>query len=116
MMTLYDMFEYMNPTLKDKSYSGYLIFCHLKYKNKFEVYRDLIVENPFLNKTDMSEFVELFYVFQKTFLALKKFMTICYNKYNLKIANQEYDLYYTKKLSSYDTNQKVQFIETDRIY
>ncbi len=44
MMTLYDMFEYMNPTLKDKSYSGYLIFCHLKYKNKFEVYKDLFDE------------------------------------------------------------------------
>lgn len=116
MMTLYDMFEHMNPTLKNESYNGYLIFCHLRYKNKFEVYRDLIVENSFLNKTDMSNYVELFYVFQKTILAFKKFITICYNKYNLKLAAQEFDLYYTKELSSYNTNQKVHFIETNRIY
>lgn len=116
MMTLYDMFEHMNPTLKNESYNGYLIFCHLRYKNKFEVYRDLIVENSFLNKTDMSNYVELFYVFQKTILAFKKFITICYNKYNLKLAAQEFDLYYTKELSSYNTNQKVHFIEMDRIY
>ena len=115
-MNLHEIFFYINPTLKDKSYNAYLIFSYLKCKHKFEVYRDLIVENPFLNITEKSKYAELFYVFQKTVLALKKFITICYNKNNLKIAQHEYDLYYTKELSSYNTNRKVQFIEMDRLY
>ncbi len=115
-MNIHDIFFYINPKLKDKSYNAYLIFSYLKCKNKFEVYKYFIIDNNFLKKKEKLELIKLFCKFQKTILALKHFTNICYYKYNLKLAEQEYDLYYTNLLSSYNANQKIQFIEMDRLY
>ena len=115
-MNIHDIFFNINPKLKDKSYNAYLIFSYLKCNNKFEVYKYFIIDNNFLKKKEKSELIKLFCKFQKTILALKYFTNICYYKYNLKLAEQDYDLYYTNPLSSYNANQKIQFIEMDRLY
>ena len=99
--------KHINPLAKTIFY--------LDHYNKFEIYYNQIVANPFLLNSQKQELEELFCNIQRNYYRFKLFELACYRRLHNKKADVDFDLGSTH-LSQYSERMKIIVVENDTEY
>ena len=109
------MYELLFQKLaKDISPLAKTIF-NLDNYNKFEIYYNQIIINPFLLTYQKQNLVNLFCDIQRNYYRFKLFEQICYRRLHNKKADVDFDLGSTH-LSQYSERMKITINENDTEY
>ena len=109
------MYELLFEKLANNVTSLAKTIFYLDHYNKFEIYYNQIIVNPFLLNSQKEELSGLFCNIQRNYYRFKLFELACYRRLHNKKADVDFDLGSTH-LSQYSERMKIVIIENDTEY